>query len=62
MGRQAVTVSYERARVNVTFDELAAAKSRVAVSHERLADAAAAEEIKAWWRKRLRALKPLLEG
>ena len=49
-------------RVNVTFDELAAGKSRVAISHERLADAAVAEEMKAWWRERLRALKPLLEG
>jgi hypothetical protein len=49
-------------RVNVAFDGLAAAKSRVAVSHERLADAAAAEKMKAWWRERLRALEQVLEG
>jgi hypothetical protein len=49
-------------RVNVAFDGLAAAKSSVAVSHERLADAAAAEEMKAWWRERLRALEQVLEG
>ena len=49
-------------RVIVGFDEMGEAKSRVAVSHERLPDADAADEMKTWWRERLAALKPLLEG
>lgn len=49
-------------RVIVGFDDLGEAKSRVALSHERLPDAGAADEMKTWWRERLAALKPLLEG
>ena len=49
-------------RVVVGFDAMGEAKSRVAVSHERLPDADAADEMKSWWRERLAALKPLLEG
>ncbi len=49
-------------RVVVGFDDMGEAKSRVAVSHERLPDADAADEMKSWWRERLAALKPLLEG
>src|SRR6266545_4243770 len=37
------------------------AKAQVAVLHERLPDAAAAAEMKAYWRERLTALKGLLE-
>ena len=37
------------------------AKSRVAIQHERLPDADTAEAMKAWWRERVSALKPLLE-
>ena len=48
-------------RVIVGFEELGEAKSRVALSHERLPDADAADEMKAWWRERLTVLKELLE-
>ena len=49
-------------RVIVGFDDLGEAKSRVALSHERLPDADTAGEMKAWWRERLSALKSHLEG
>jgi hypothetical protein len=49
-------------RVIVGFDDVGEAKSRVALSHERLPDAEAADEMKAWWRERLTALKSQLEG
>jgi hypothetical protein len=48
-------------RVVVSFESLAEAKSRVALAHERLPDADTYDEMKAWWRGRLAALKPLLE-
>ena len=46
----------------VGFDGLGEAKSRVALSHERLPDADSAAEMKTWWRERLAALKSQLEG
>jgi hypothetical protein len=49
-------------RVIVGFDDLGEAKCRVAVSHERLPDADAADEMKAWWRARLTVLRSQLEG
>jgi hypothetical protein len=49
-------------RVNVGFDDVSEAKSRVGLSHERLPDADTADEMKAWWRERLTALKSQLEG
>jgi uncharacterized protein YndB with AHSA1/START domain len=49
-------------RVIVGFDDLGQAKSRVALSHERLPDADTAGEMKAWWRERLATLKSQLEG
>ena len=49
-------------RVIVGFESAGAAKSQVALSHERLPDADTAEEMKAWWRERLSALKAGLEG
>jgi hypothetical protein len=49
-------------RVIVGFDDVGERKSRVALSHERLPDADAADEMKAWWRERLTALKAQLEG
>jgi hypothetical protein len=49
-------------RVNVGFESKGDARSQVVVAHERLADAAAAEEMKSYWRERLYALKALLEG
>ncbi len=44
------------------FEDAGESKSRVALSHERLPDADTAEEMKAWWRQRLVALKSQLEG
>ncbi|MGH2590696.1 MAG: DUF4287 domain-containing protein, partial [Actinomycetota bacterium] len=49
-------------RVIVAFDAIDRAKSRVAISHERLPDSDTAEEMKAWWRERLTGLKSQLEG
>ena len=45
-----------RTRVNVGFTAKGEAKSTVAVSHERLADADEAERMKVFWRERLTAL------
>ena len=49
-------------RVIVGFEAAGDGRSRVALSHERLPDADAAAEMKAWWRERLTALKARLEG
>jgi len=49
-------------RVIVGFTAKGEAKSEVAIGHERVPDAAAAEKLKAYWRERLTALKELLEG
>jgi hypothetical protein len=49
-------------RVNVGFVAARAAKSRVALSHERLPDADAADAMKSWWRERLTELKSRLEA
>jgi uncharacterized protein YndB with AHSA1/START domain len=49
-------------RVNVGFEPRGDARSQVAVAHERLPDAGAADEMKQRWRERLSALKALLEG
>jgi hypothetical protein len=49
-------------RVIVGFDAAGDAKSRIALSHERLPDADTAEEMKSWWRERLTELKTRLEG
>jgi hypothetical protein len=49
-------------RLIVGFEDLGDAKSRVALSHERLPDADAAAEMKTWWRERLTALKEQLEA
>ena len=48
-------------RVYVGFSERPGGKSNVALQHERLPDAETAEEMKAWWRERVAALKELLE-
>jgi hypothetical protein len=48
--------------VIVGFEAAGDAKSRVALSHERLPDADTAEEMKSWWRERLTELKARLEG
>src|SRR5262245_35375739 len=49
-------------RVIVGFEDAGEAKSRVALSHERLPDADSADEMKAWWRERLTELKAKLEA
>jgi hypothetical protein len=49
-------------RVNAWFEDKGDGKSTVGVSHERLADAAEAERMKAFWRERVAALKRLLEA
>jgi hypothetical protein len=49
-------------RLIVGFEDLGEAKSRVALSHERLPDADAADKMKTWWRERLSALKEQLEA
>jgi hypothetical protein len=48
-------------RLVVDFSARGEAKSQVALVHERIPDAATAEELKAWWRGRVAALKQLLE-
>ena len=49
-------------RVNAGCESKGDARSQVALAHERLADAQAADEMKRYWRERLNALKALLEG
>jgi hypothetical protein len=49
-------------RVVATFAAIGEVKTQVAVQHERLSDAKAAGETKAFWRERLSGLKALLEG
>ena len=49
-------------RLMVTFAAKGEGRSTAAVSHQRLADAAEAERMKAWWRERVAALKTELEG
>ncbi|GGR97802.1 hypothetical protein GCM10010169_47940 [Micromonospora fulviviridis] len=48
-------------RIAVGFTPVNETKARVAVQHEKLADAAEADRLKAYWRDRLAALKQLLE-
>lgn len=49
-------------RIVVGFAPAGESKSRVAVQHEKLADAEQAARLKAYWRERLAALKQLLES
>jgi len=49
-------------RLLVAFTARGEAKSQVAVTHERVPDAATADKLKAFWRERLAALKQLLEA
>lgn len=48
-------------RVAVWFLDKGAAKSTLALSHERIADAERAQQLKAYWRARVVALKEMLE-
>ncbi|MDO3704994.1 hypothetical protein Q3W71_25330 [Micromonospora sp. C28SCA-DRY-2] len=49
-------------RIVVGFAAAGESKSRVAVQHEKVADAEQAARLKAYWRERLAALKQLLEA
>jgi hypothetical protein len=49
-------------RVVVGFEAKGDAKSTASLAHEKLPDAAAAERMKAFWRKRVAALKEVLEA
>jgi hypothetical protein len=49
-------------RVIAGFTGRGGARSQVALTHQRLPDAGAAEEARAYWRERMVALKGLLEG
>jgi hypothetical protein len=49
-------------RIAAGFTAVLDGRSRVALAHERLHDAEAAEEMRIWWRERLGALKELLEA
>lgn len=48
-------------RLVILFSARGESKSQVALVHERLPDAATAEQLKPWWRERVAALKRLLE-
>jgi hypothetical protein len=48
-------------RLVILFTAHGESKSQVALVHERLPDAATAEQLKPWWRERVAALKRLLE-
>ncbi len=49
-------------RVVVGFEAKGEAKSVISLAHQKLPDADTAEEMKAYWRERVAALKELLEG
>jgi hypothetical protein len=49
-------------RLVIAFTARGDAKSQVALVHERVPDAEAAAELKAWWRERVAALKEVLEA
>ena len=49
-------------RLVIAFTARGEAKSQVALTHERVPDAATADELKAWWRQRVADLKQVLEA
>ncbi len=49
-------------RVAVSFAAMGEARSQAAIEHSKLPDPQAADEVKAFWHDRLRALKTLLEA
>lgn len=49
-------------RVVVGFEAKGESKSTIAIVHQKLPDAETAEEMKAYWRERVLALKVMLEG
>lgn len=60
---KSITAAWEEGttRLSIGFTEKGPDKSQVAVAHERLPDAGAADEMKAFWRERLETLRNLLE-
>ena len=48
-------------RITVSFTDKGPSKSQIALAHERIADPQQADELKAFWRERLVALKKTLE-
>jgi hypothetical protein len=61
-GRSARFDRDDATRIEVSFAAKGKDKSQVAVEHQRLPDAQAGEEAKAFWRERLAGLKALLEA
>lgn len=61
---KSITAAWEEGvtRLSIGFYAKGADKSQVALAHERIRDARRADELKAFWRERLVALKELLEG
>lgn len=61
---KSITAAWEEGttRLAIGFYAKGDAKSQVALAHERIAEARRADELKAFWRDRLGALKQLLEG
>jgi hypothetical protein len=49
-------------RLVIAFTARGEHKSQVALTHERVPDAATADKLKAWWRERVAALKQVLEA
>jgi uncharacterized protein YndB with AHSA1/START domain len=49
-------------RLVIAFTARGEAKSQVALTHERVPDAGAADKLKAFWRERMAALKQVLEA
>jgi uncharacterized protein YndB with AHSA1/START domain len=61
-GRSARFDRDDTTRIEVSFAAMGKDKSQVAVEHQRLPDAQAGQEAKAFWRERLAGLKDLLEA
>ena len=63
IGGKSIRANWEdgSTRLVILFTARGESKSQVALVHERLPDAATAEQLKPWWRERVAALKQLLE-
>jgi hypothetical protein len=63
IGGKSIRANWEdgSTRLVILFTARGESKSQVALVHERLPDAATAEQLKPWWRERVAALKRLLE-
>jgi uncharacterized protein YndB with AHSA1/START domain len=60
---KSITATWEEGttRLSIGFTEKDPDRSQVALAHERIADAKEADQLKAFWRERMNALKDLLE-